>query len=95
MITPVKQPKQNVFLMVFDVIFIMVLCFATLLSTMLMRGKVIVGSGSTGNFEYSFDVTSFIITIGFLAIYLAYIIVNSDKELRQMISNTYDGESLG
>ena len=90
MITSIKQSKQNNLLMIFDIVFIMMLCVATLLTTMLMRGKVIVGSGSTGSFEYSFDVTSFAITVAFFVIYLAYIIVNSDNELRQMISSTYD-----
>jgi membrane protein implicated in regulation of membrane protease activity len=56
---------------------------------MLMRGAVIVGSGSTGGLEYTFDITSFLITACALAFYLVYIIKKSDNELREMIDNVY------
>jgi hypothetical protein len=90
---PDKQPKQNTFMLVFDILFIMVLCFATLLTAMLMRGKVIVGSGGSGGIEFYFDPKTFTAIIVFLAGYLAYIIRNSDKELRQIIKNMYDTDA--
>ena len=53
---------KNRFMEVFDVLFIMVLCFATLLSTMLMRGKVLVGSGGGGGMTYTFWAWTFLLT---------------------------------
>lgn len=84
----------NFLLVIFDVVFIMLLCFATLLSTMLMRGTVIVGSGSTAGLEYTFDITSFLITACTLGVYLVYIIKNSDKELYEIVNNIYDDENM-
>lgn len=79
---------------IFDILFIMLLCFATLLSTMLMRGKVLVGSGSGGGLDYSFKSGSFAITAGFLLLYLFYIISHSDKELKNFFNAHYGpGES--
>lgn len=75
---------------VFDVVFIMLLCFTTLLTTMLTRGKVIVGSGSAGGLAYTFGISSFVITMGFFVLCIAYIVKKSDKELRQMIAGAYD-----
>lgn len=85
--------QRNFWLVAFDVLFIMLLCFATLLSTMLMRGAVIVGSGSAGGFEYSFDISTFLITACALGFYLAYIIKKSDAELSAMIENVYSEEN--
>ena len=74
---------------VFDILFIMLLCFATLLVTMLMRGKGLVGSGSGGGLDYSFKLGSFSVTAGFLLLYLFYIISHSDRELRNFFNSHY------
>ena len=44
--------------LVSGVLFIMALCFLTLLSTMLLRGKVLVGEGEASNLDYSFGIGS-------------------------------------
>ena len=43
-----KKHKNGWWMEVFDVMFIMLLCFVILLTTMLMRGKVLVGLSSAG-----------------------------------------------
>ncbi|HBP65909.1 MAG TPA: hypothetical protein DD730_17050 [Desulfosporosinus sp.] len=75
---------------VFDVMFIMLLCFVILLTTMLMRGKVLVGSGSTGGINYSFNLPIFLLIVVALGTYLFYVISRSDKELKAMIKYSYD-----
>ena len=85
--------ERSTFLVeVFDILFIMILCFVTLLTTMLMRGKVIVGSGSGGGLTYNFSLASFAFTAIFLAIYLFYIIRHSEAELKSFYSGHYDRE---
>jgi len=56
---------------------------------MLMRGKVLVGSGSTGGMDYSFNLPIFLMLILALAIYLVYVFSSSNKELKAMINNLY------
>jgi len=75
---------------VFDVMFIMLLCFIILLTTMLMRGKVLVGSGSTGGIDYSFNLPIFMMIVAALGFYMFYVISRSDKELKAMIKYCYD-----
>lgn len=72
----------------FDVMFIMVLCFATLLTTMLMQGGILVGTGGSG-MHYTFDLLSFSMVVLGFALYLYYIIPCSDKELREMVVMHY------
>ncbi|WP_407313546.1 hypothetical protein [Desulfosporosinus sp. SB140] len=86
-----KKPKNSFWIEVFDVMFIMLLCFVILLTTMLMRGKVLVGSGSTGGIDYSFNLLSLMMVIAALGIYMFYVIFRSDKELQSMINYNYDG----
>ncbi len=74
---------------VFDVLFIMVLCFATLLSTMLMRGKVLVGSGSGGGMAYTFSPWTFLLTFLGLGAYLAVVIPRSNRELGEIVESLY------
>ncbi len=38
-----KKPEQSLFMQVFDVLFILVLCYVMLLVPMLLSGKVLVG----------------------------------------------------
>ena len=84
-----KKPVDSPLMEVFDVMFIMLLCFVILLTTMLMRGKVLVGSGSTGGMDYSFNLPIFLMLILALAIYLVYVFSSSNKELKAMINNLY------
>ncbi len=81
--------KNSWFMNIFDVLFIMVLCFATLLSTMLIQGGVLVGSSGTSGISYTFSFGSFSLVVVGLVGYLLYIIPRSDKELRSMIKRIY------
>jgi protein-S-isoprenylcysteine O-methyltransferase Ste14 len=85
-----KKHKNSLWMEVFDVMFIMLLCFVILLTTMLMRGKVLVGSGSTGGINYSFNLPIFLLIVVALGTYLFYVISRSDKELKAMIKYSYD-----
>jgi len=85
-----KKPENGGLMEVFDVMFIMLLCFVILLTTMLMRGKVLVGSGSTGGIDYSFNLPIFMLIVVALGTYMFYVISRSDKELKAMIKYSYD-----
>jgi len=80
------------FMEVFDVLFIMILCFATLLTTMLMRGKVLVGSGSGGGMTYTFSAGTFLLTFLGLSTYLAIVIPQSNRELGEIVEGLYGAE---
>jgi len=84
-----KNRNSNFYVIVFDVLFIMILCFATLLTTMFVNGAVIVGSSSSGNMEYGFSMLTFAITMCGLGIYLLYILLQSNKQLTYMIKEIY------
>jgi len=71
---------------VFDVMFIMLLCFSTLLATMLLQGGLLVGGDGI---QYDFKLGSFLITFVSLAGYILYILKNSDKELKTIINRMY------
>jgi hypothetical protein len=81
--------KAGPFVQWFDVLFIMVLCFVTLMTTMLLRGKVLVGSGESSGLDYSFKPVAFFAVAIFGAIYLRYLLVHSDRELKDMIDHVY------
>ena len=85
-----KRHKNSMWMEVFDVLFIMLLCFVILLTTMLMRGKVLVGSGATGGINYSFNLPIFMVIVVALGTYLYYVISRSSKELKAMIKYSYD-----
>lgn len=78
-----KVKKKSVLLTVFDTLFIMMLCFATLLSTMLMKGK------SDGIMDYSINWRSLGLTLGALISYMIFIIMQSEKGLKSMINHIY------
>ena len=55
--------KNSKMMTIFDTLFIMVLCFATLLSAMIMKGK------SVGAMNYSINWLSFGLTIDITSLY--------------------------
>jgi len=83
---------KNRFMEIFDVLFIMLLCFATLLSTMLTRGKVLVGSGSGGGMAYTFSAWTFLLTFLGLGVYLAFVVPQSNRELGEIVESLYGTE---
>lgn len=85
-----KKHENSLWMEVFDVMFIMLLCFVILLTTMLMRGKVLVGAGSTGGIDNSFNLPIFMMLVLALGAYLFYVISMSNKELKAMIHYSYD-----
>lgn len=79
-----KGVKRNKMLMnIFDTLFIMILCFGTLLTAMLMKEK------STGVMDYSINIKTFALTIGGLLLYMSFIIIQSEKSLKSMINHIY------
>ena len=77
----------------FDVLFIMLLCFATLLATMLGRGKVLVGEGAGEEMGYAFTLPTFLAVLLGLALYLLFVVLRSNRELRRMIGVLYGREA--
>jgi hypothetical protein len=82
--------KPNVLVQWVDVFFIMALCFITLLSTMLMRGKVLIGNG-TGeqHLDYSFSPFIFAAVVVLFVLYVWYMRSHSERELKDMINHVY------
>ncbi len=80
-------------ILLFDVMFVMLLCFATLLSTMLFQGGLLVGGDGSG-LDYSFNIYTFILTIGGLVFYMLYILESSDRELKSMIEERYSNGEI-
>lgn len=87
-----ERDKKNIFVGIFDILFIMVLCFISLLVPMLIRGKVLVGSGSSGGLHYTFSWPTFLLTLFIIGGYVYFVITQSDKELRHMIKKIYDAK---
>lgn len=79
----VAANQTNKFMMVFDTFFILVLCFATLLTAMLMKGD------SIGGLNYHVNYLTFGIMVIALLIYIFLLVINSEKGLRSMIETIY------
>ncbi|SCZ81011.1 hypothetical protein [Acidaminobacter hydrogenoformans] len=82
-LTEKQKEKKNFWVELMDSMFIMVLCFATLLTAMLMSGK------SDGALSYGVDFKTLGLVCVSLVIYLAYVLYQSDRELKSMIQNLY------
>jgi hypothetical protein len=87
--------RSHVLVQWFDVLFVMLLCFITLLTTMLMRGKVLVGSGSTEGLDYSFSWRTFGAVAAIFLVYVWYMLSHSERELKEMVRHVYGDEPPG
>jgi len=88
---PADAPRQRShrFVQWFDTLFMMVLCFVTLLATMLLRGKVLVGEGTGSGLDYSFGFASCILVLLLFGVYIWYLLVHSERELKDMVNHVY------
>jgi len=78
------------FVKVFDILFIMVLCFVTLLATMLLRGKTVNNADI-----YIIGIPSVLLTVVGFTVYFLYILRHSQRELKSMIAEMYREEGDG
>lgn len=78
-----KKKETNPWLVLFDTLFVMLLCFAILLSTMIFKDK------SNTGINYLLDLPTIGLTFGALVIYFAYLLPRSDKGLKLTIRDLY------
>jgi len=74
--------KRNIFFEILDSLFIMILCFGTLLTAMLLKGGNI-------SLSYSIHMNTFLIVIFGLTVCLAFILIHSEKGLKKIIEHLY------
>ncbi len=74
--------KQNIFLEIVDSLFIMVLCFGTLLTAMLMKNV-------STNLTYTIHINTLLTVILGLVVYLAFTLSHSEKGLKKVIEHIY------
>ena len=78
-----KDKKSNLFQEIFDALFIMIICFATLLTAMILKG------GTVGKSVYIVHITTLAIAILGFGVYLFFILKRSEKELKGIVSELY------
>lgn len=83
------QRESSGFMKYFDILFILILCYISLLLPILLRGTVLVGSGEASGMNYDLNPPLLAAVILTTAGYLVYILRNSDKELRKVYNLVY------
>ena len=85
-----KSKKQKItvgklIIEIFDSMFIMILCFITLLAAMLLQG-------ADTQVEYVIDIKSLSITVLGFVVYMVFILSQSNKGLKDMINHIYSNK---
>ncbi len=73
---------KNILLEIMDAMFIMILCFGTLLTAMLMKGGAI-------SLSYTIHPNTFLAVALALTVCLAFILMHSEKGLKKVIESLY------
>lgn len=83
------QRESSGIMKFFDIVFILILCYISLLLPILLRGTVLVGSGPATGMHYELNppllAAVLITSIG----YLVYMLSNSNKEMKKMYNIVY------
>lgn len=88
--TDIMHQRESVgFMKYFDIVFILILCYISLLLPIILRGTVLVGSGIASGMDYTLNpllLTAVLITtIG----YLVFMLIKSDREMRKVYNMVY------
>lgn len=86
--TEKKMERKKIGKEIFDSLFIMILCFSTLLSAMLLKNKDMMG------IDYTIYFKTFFVTISGLIAYLVYMINRSERGLKAMIQLVFFDEPI-
>ena len=81
-----KRDWKATLMMVVDILFVLILCFVILLTTMLVTKS----SGSSEFSGYSISLPILAGVVISLAVYLGYMLKNSLKSLRHLINKYFD-----
>ena len=84
-----RSRRMRLLIQWFDTLFIMALCFVTLLSTILLRGPVLSGEGSETAVDYTFGIGSCALVVAVFSAYLWYMLTRSERELKEMVNHVY------
>ena len=77
--------RRNFFVELFDILFIMLLCFLTLFLSMFMTGH------ASTEMTYVFDGKTFVLAIVGMALYLAFVLYHSERDLISMVRKVHEG----
>lgn len=78
-----NKKKGNILTEIFDTFFILIICFGTLFSAMMIKGD------AQSSMKYILNYTTFFVTITGLLLYLFFVFQQSDKGLKDMIEKLY------
>ncbi len=81
-----KNKKTSIIVEIFDSMFIMILCFATLFAALLMQ------KNSNNTLSYIVDLKTLAITVLGFIVYLTFLLSQSEKGLKDMINHIYSNE---
>ncbi len=89
-----RRPLLRAAVQWFDTLFVLVLCLLTLMTTMLLRGKVLAGDGSpsdasAGGLDYKIVPWKVALATACLAAYVVYLLWHSHRELGEMVEHVY------
>jgi uncharacterized membrane-anchored protein len=80
-----QRPRRRFLVEMFDVLFIMILCFATLFLSMFMAGHAL------GEINYMFNGARFALVLAVAVLYLAFVLYHSERDLVSMVRKLYAG----
>lgn len=80
-----KRDWKATFMMVWDIMFVLVLCFVVLLTTMLVTKS----AGSAEFTGYTISVPILLGVVVSLAVYLGFMLTNSLKSLRHLVDKFF------
>lgn len=80
-----KNKKSKMLVEIFDSMFIMLLCFGTLLTAMLMQGE-------SSELRYVVNFKTLAITVLGLIVYLVFVLSQSEKGLKSMVNHIYSSK---
>ena len=78
-----KYGRSKVLIETFDTLFILILCFLTLFTAL------IISKNNISDLNYKVNFKTLTATISGLVIYLAFVHVNSEKGLKEILSEIY------
>lgn len=83
------QRESSGIMKYFDIVFILILCYISLLLPIILRGTVLVGSGEASGMNYDLNPPLLAAVIITAVGYLVFMLRNSDKEMRKVYNKVY------
>lgn len=77
-----QEEKRNLFMRVFDILFIFIVAFICVVTPVVLQGTVLVGWGESGSMKFTWDPVAYFTSLAIIIVFFVVVLYHSVKNYK-------------